>query len=180
MKKPKNPVEKYKAKLKAKSKEVYTLAPTSNVVTEVISSTPTSPCLKRSTIFEVNQRVKTFIDLLSKGHTRSYLVRYASENYKVTSRQADDYIAKATKELLEINEQSLELIKARLAKRQWGLVQKASDQNDLQVERAVVMDIAKLNGLLTSSVDITVQSKRDPELQSLSDEELARQYGSED
>ena len=50
---------------------------------------------KKSTDREVDCRVNSVYNLLINGHSKTQVVQYCSENYKVGLRQAETYIARA-------------------------------------------------------------------------------------
>ena len=50
---------------------------------------------KKSDKAEIDRRVHTVVKLLSSAKTSSYIVRFCSEEYGVTSRQAENYLRRA-------------------------------------------------------------------------------------
>lgn len=54
---------------------------------------------KKTTANEKEQRVMTVYEMLIKGATRPFIIRYSSEKWGVVSRTVDDYIAIATKRI---------------------------------------------------------------------------------
>lgn len=55
----------------------------------------------KSTKIEVNHRVNTVYKLLAEGLTRSQILQFSSEQWGVTERQAETYLARAREKLLE-------------------------------------------------------------------------------
>ena len=50
---------------------------------------------KKSSKAEIDRRVHIVVKLLSSAKTTSYIVRFCSEEYGVTSRQAENYLRRA-------------------------------------------------------------------------------------
>jgi hypothetical protein len=49
----------------------------------------------KSTMIEFNRRISFVAEMIIKGYNKENIVRYSSENWKVTERQTEKYIAKA-------------------------------------------------------------------------------------
>ena len=47
---------------------------------------------EKSTNAEIELRISTIYEMVVKGASRKYIVRYGSETWKITSRQIDDYL----------------------------------------------------------------------------------------
>lgn len=50
---------------------------------------------RKSTNVEIDERINTVYDLLLRAHSRTQIVRYCAEKWKVGERQAENYIARA-------------------------------------------------------------------------------------
>ena len=50
---------------------------------------------KKSTKLEIEERVNTVYQLLIKAHSRFQILQYAAAEWDLSSRQADEYIARA-------------------------------------------------------------------------------------
>jgi hypothetical protein len=65
---------------------------------------------RKSTNVEIDQRINTVYDLLLRAYNRTQIVRYASEEWQVSERQAETYIARA---------RDLQKLDAELERPQW-------------------------------------------------------------
>lgn len=124
---------------------------------------------KKSTKAQLDQRVSEVQALLLQGYTRSYLLQYASK-WGISERQLQDYIAKATINIKEINQVSLQDNMALIASNLWDLFRKAREDKDLSEQHKILMSIAKLKGLDQHAITHIIEDKR--ELAEMSDEDL--------
>ena len=122
-------------------------------------------CTKAESIRRVTQ-VATF---LSEGFTRAEISRKI--DFQVGMRQLDQYIAMAHKELREINQVALGDNIAYITKQLWKVFREALKHSD---KIAALKEIARIKGIGTTNVKLTVEDKR--ELAGLSDEELDAFY----
>lgn len=65
---------------------------------------------KKSTNVEIDERVNTVYDLLLRAHSRTQILRYASETWDVSERQAELYMSRA-RQLMQLD--------AELERPQW-------------------------------------------------------------
>ena len=61
---------------------------------------------KKGTNVEVDARVNTVYDLLLHAYSRTQIVRYCAEEWDISERQAENYIARARKLQQEVAEQN--------------------------------------------------------------------------
>lgn len=113
-------------------------------------------------------RVFVVQELLLDGRTRSFILRYGEVNWKLSTRQMDEYIRLATLEIEEANLGSAERNLALITGNLWDLVRENRIDTP-NVSRQALMDIAKLRGL--DQVDINLHIERP--LKDVSDDELA-------
>lgn len=99
---------------------------------------------KKATNHEIDQRVNTIYDLLLRAHSRHQIVQHAANEWDVSPRQADDYIARA-RQLMQLD--------AELERPQWLAAaiarlleyeRRASDSNQISVALKALEDQAKL------------------------------------
>lgn len=127
----------------------------------------------KSTKAELAQRVSEILGLLSSGYTRSHIVQFSAKKFGVNARQADQYIALASKELLEVNQVSIAKVSAQLKRKLWETVRSADKHSD---RIAALKELARIHGIGSTNLNISVDDSR--ELANLSDDELAAYYGS--
>lgn len=56
---------------------------------------------EKSTDAEIELRIATIYEMVVKGASRKYIVRYGSETWEITSRQIDDYLKRVYEEIKE-------------------------------------------------------------------------------
>lgn len=56
---------------------------------------------EKSTDAEIELRIATIYEMVVKGASRKYIVRYGSETWKISSRQIDDYLKRVYEEIKE-------------------------------------------------------------------------------
>ena len=111
----------------------------------------------KSTNAEIEVRVQKVIDMVLDGFSRADIVRYAAKNWKLQSRQVDDYLKAAKEGIKEIaapekGEQTQTAI-ARLNR----LYQKCHANGDFRTCLAIQESLSKLLGLNEAlKTDITV------------------------
>lgn len=101
----------------------------------------------KSTNAQVELRTSEIYDLLLQGATRTEILQYAAKNWKVSERQTDSYISKAT-QLVENDsatqrEEVLTLTKARLQ----HLYRKSVEAKDYRAALLVLKEQSSLLGL---------------------------------
>jgi hypothetical protein len=65
---------------------------------------------RKSTNTEIDQRINVVYDMLLRAYNRTQIVRYAAEEWQVSERQAETYIARA---------RDLQRLDAELERPQW-------------------------------------------------------------
>lgn len=122
----------------------------------------------RATSVDFLDRVNRVRALLLQGHTRPQILRHALSAWNVGERQADNYIAEASKEIEAINLNSAERNMALVTSNLWRIYRKnlASSPG---LARQALMDIAKLRGLEKEDITVTIRGHKDA-----SDEEITK------
>lgn len=105
--------------------------------------------MAKSTKIEVNHRVNTVYKLLSEGQSRSQIVLFCADNYGVSDRQSETYIARAREKLLADAEMERPAWVAEALQRLRVLEQKAAKKNQTQCAINSIALQAKLIGLDT-------------------------------
>lgn len=132
--------------------------------------TPTSKkTFKQSTKAELSQRLTEVQSLILQGYTRHAILQYGSK-WNLSDRQIDDYTAKATALIKEINKASIQDNLAIITTNQFQLLIQAKKDGNLAVARQLLMDLAKLKGLEQTYINHTISDVRD--LENVSNEEL--------
>lgn len=103
----------------------------------------------------LSKRVTKTVELLLAGHSRSDIVQFASKNWKISDRQADDYIAKAKNELEKSVNRSVEYNLVKAERRMEMILKKALEQGELRTALATVKEIATLQGLYKNAVELS-------------------------
>ena len=119
---------------------------------------------------ETNQRITEIVQLKLTGHTRSYILEYATEKWAISEHRVDQLIALATQCLKEVNQLTLQDNQAIIVGSLWDLFRQARIENDRPEQHKILMSIAKLKGLDQMTVNHVIEDKR--ELAEMSDEEL--------
>ena len=106
----------------------------------------------KSTSAEYNRRVEYVMELLKlKNYTRAEILQYVSKNtdWKVTSRQIDNYMADANARLIEDfkNSTQREKIITKIYNRLEDIYERADDMEDLNTMRGVLKDYREVFGI---------------------------------
>lgn len=134
--------------------------------------TPEKKPLLRANEALKSERIAEVAKQLLRGYTRSQIMRFGA-NWGLKPRQMDEYIQWATKEIQEINKNSIEKDRAVILSNLWQLYgdpgdrEKGGNRDD---NRKILMDIARIQGLDQYSVSHTIKDAR--ELEELPDFEL--------
>jgi hypothetical protein len=106
----------------------------------------------KSTDAEVELRIATVYEMVVKGCSRKYIVRYASENWNVSSRTVDEYLKRVYDEVKETfsSEQKELLIAKQLAQLE-ELYMKNYTIEDFRECRNIIESRSKLLGLNEAS-----------------------------
>lgn len=117
----------------------------------------------KSTDAEVELRINTVYEMVVKGASRKYIVRYASENWNVSSRTVDEYLNRVYEEIKETysDEYKSSILSKQLAKLD-DLYVKNYTIEDFRECRNIIESVSKLLGLTTSKVDVTTNGKEIP------------------
>lgn len=101
---------------------------------------------KKATNYEIIQRVKTVIDFLLDGLSRYEILQYTAENWKLHTRQTDQYIEWANTRIgrmaKKTEEHAFNKIRARLERQYRRAVQK----DDGRLVRMLIQDMRELYG----------------------------------
>jgi hypothetical protein len=99
---------------------------------------------KKSTNTEIDERVNTVYDLLLRANSRTQILRYAAETWKVSERQADLYISRARQLMaLDAELERPQWLAAAIARLQ-EYERRASDKNQINTALKALEDQAKL------------------------------------
>lgn len=103
----------------------------------------------RPTKAETERRVSTVYQLMIDGLDRSRILQYSSENWGVSERSTDEYIAKARIKFLEALEETenKDVMKMYIFKRLENLYSLNMENYDLKEARAVLADASKIFGV---------------------------------
>lgn len=103
----------------------------------------------RPTKAETERRVSTVYQLMIDGLDRSRILQYSSENWGVSERSTDEYIAKARIKFLEALEETenKDVMKMYIFKRLENLYSLNMENFDLKEARAVLADASKIFGV---------------------------------
>lgn len=130
--------------------------------------------MSRSTDTEFQLRVKTVQRLLLKGYTRSFVVQFGSEKWGITSRQIDDYIAKAQEVIREINLSKMADNLAVIVSNYWVQYRKACKSKNGFLAVTILEKLSKLQGLDQETVNHVIEVKS--EFADLTDEQLDEKF----
>lgn len=123
----------------------------------VINEKEAAPKPKKATAAEIDKRVDHVMGMLIGSAPRAEIVRYGSENWQVTDRQIDDYIAAARTNLKESaaydRDEELALAIAQLK----TVIYKAAKMMDFQRVLAARRELNQLLGLYAPPAKQTLQ-----------------------
>ena len=105
--------------------------------------------MAKSTKIEVNHRVNTCYKLLAEGQSRTQILQFCSDQWGITERQAETYLARAREKLLEDAEMERPAWVAEALQRLRTYEQAAYKSRQNQVAINAVQAQAKLIGLDT-------------------------------
>ena len=105
---------------------------------------------KKCTNTEADQRVNAVYDLIVRAHSRTQIVRFASETWGVGARQTEHYMARARQLLaLDAELERPQWLAAALA-RLLEYERRASDKDQISIALKALEDQAKLLQFETS------------------------------
>jgi len=118
----------------------------------------------KSTDAEIQLRIDTIYEMVVKGASRKYIVRYCSENWKISSRQTDEYLSRVYEEIKNTFtvEDKQKLVSKQLSQLD-DLYVKNYTIEDFRECRNIIESRAKLLGL-NSALEIKVDGLNLPNL----------------
>lgn len=95
----------------------------------------------KSTHAEITLRIATIYEMVVKGASRKYILRYCTKNYNINSRQVDIYLKKVNDEIKELYgaDYKLNIIEKQL-----------SQLDDLYVKNYTIEDFRECRNLIES------------------------------
>lgn len=117
--------------------------------------------MSKSTDAEILLRINTIYEMVVKGASRKYIVRYCSENFKISSRQTDEYLKRVYEEIKETYspEEKEKLISKQMAQLD-DLYVKNYTIEDFRECRNIIESRSKLLGLNAADKhDLTTNGK---------------------
>jgi hypothetical protein len=95
----------------------------------------------KSTDAEVELRISIIYEMIIKGMSRKYIIRYGSEHWSVSSRTIDEYLKRVNAEIKEVfgNEYKRNLLSKQLAQLE-----------DLYVKNYKIDDFRECRGIIES------------------------------
>jgi hypothetical protein len=104
--------------------------------------------MAKSTDAEIQLRLATIYEMVAKGCTRKYIVRYCSENYKISDRQVDEYLSRVYEEIKNtFDSETKELILSKQLIQLEELYMKSFTIEDFRECRNIIETRAKMLGL---------------------------------
>lgn len=96
---------------------------------------------EKATNAEIELRLATIYEMVVKGCSRKYIVRYCSESFKITSRQTDEYLSRVYNEIKELygDEYKKTIIQKQLAQ-----------LDDLYVKNYTIEDFRECRNIIES------------------------------
>ena len=117
--------------------------------------------MSKSTDAEVRLRVQTVAEMLIKAQSRQDIFRYNSENWGVTQRQCENYIAKAWEIIKENSDREVESQIQLAINRYENLFKKSYKIQDYRECRQVQKDKVDLLGLAEAQkIDLTSKGEK--------------------
>ena len=95
----------------------------------------------KATDAEIELRISTIYEMVVKGASRKYIVRYCAETWNIASRQTDEYLSRV---YLEIKETYGQDYKERLIEKQLAQL------DDLYVKNYTIEDFRECRNLIES------------------------------
>tara|TARA_R110000796_G_scaffold82566_2_gene180930 strand:+ start:250 stop:660 length:411 start_codon:yes stop_codon:yes gene_type:complete len=117
--------------------------------------------MAKSTDAQIQLRLNTIYEMVVKGASRRDIVRYCSEQYKITSRQTDEYLKRTYEDIkTTFSQEDKELIVSKQLMQLDDLYAKNYESSDFRECRMVVESRSKLLGLNEPvKQDITTNGK---------------------
>jgi len=117
--------------------------------------------MAKATDAEIQLRINTIFEMVVKGASRKYIVRYCAENFKIESRQVDEYLSRVYDEIKETytQEDKEKLISKQMAQLD-DLYVKNYTIEDFRECRNIIESKAKLLGLnAPNKTDLTTNGE---------------------
>ena len=92
---------------------------------------------EKSTKFEAERRIEQVAEMLLLGTTRSNIIRYVADQWKIQERQADNYIRDARKSIMDSNAFDKEQLIGESIKRRELLIRRNFASGDLREVRVL-------------------------------------------
>jgi hypothetical protein len=115
--------------------------------------------MEKATNAEIELRLALVYEMVIKGASRKYILRYCAENYQINSRQVDEYLKRVNEEIKETfsEKEKKDLIAKQLAQLE-DLYVKNYTIEDFRECRNVLESKAKILGL-NSATEINVKGE---------------------
>jgi len=123
---------------------------------------------KKSLGVQCDIRTDSVAELILQGKTRHFIIEYTRRTYNIGRASADVLIAKASKQIQEINLVSAEKTLAQLTHALWKVYDRALAANDFAPSVSALREIAKLKGL----DQITINHRIERELIDITEADL--------
>lgn len=117
---------------------------------------------EKSTDAEIELRIATIYEMVVKGASRKYIVRYGSETWNVSSRQIDDYLKRVYEDIKEAygDEYKEQVLNKQLAQLDDLYVRNYTIE-DFRECRNIIESKSKLLGLNAPiKTDVTTQGEK--------------------
>lgn len=127
---------------------------------------------KKSTEAEVQSRIVQVLKWLLEGRSRQYILREASETYKVSERQCETYLAYAYDQIKSHSEEEIQNTSNKIIENMWECYRRAKLDEAPSKAATILKEIAKLQGLEKSQLDINLSGEVKRPLADSSPDEL--------
>jgi len=124
---------------------------------------------KKSTNAGIAARIDEVAELLLVANTRYQIVRYASK-WNISSRQVDEYMARAWAQIKEVNAGDFEENRSMVLRNFWDIYKSSKKKDDGKTAIAALTQISKICGLDQITIQHNIKRFDD-----LSEEELINQ-----
>lgn len=112
---------------------------------------------KKSTNAEIEKRIFEVERLIIEGNSYSQIIRYASENWGITSRQTDEYISRVKDVLKKQFEENKDKYKEMLVNQYMEIYKKAIESKNFSAGVQALNGLSKIMGLQIDKVEATVK-----------------------
>lgn len=113
--------------------------------------------VKKSTNAEIEKRIFEIEQLVIRGYSYSQIIRYASEKWKITSRQTDEYISRVKDVLKKQFEENKDKYKEMLVNQYMEIYKKAIESKNFSAGVQALNGLSKIMGLQIDKVEATVK-----------------------